>query len=65
MIIYVAIITACTTPVSMTCQSLVKPESFYEESACVADLQEMQEQLTRKGILNSGQCVKIKAGSDT
>ena len=65
MMIYVAIITACTTPVAMTCQSLVKPEAFYEESACLAALQEMQEQLTRKGILNSGQCVKIKAGSDT
>lgn len=63
--IFIAVILACSTPVSMSCQPLVKPEAFYDKSVCEAEVQEMRELLTRKGILNIGECVPVKVGSNT
>ena len=59
-IIYIATVLACASPVSMSCQPLIKPEAFYDRAVCEAEVQEMRELLTRKGVLNIGECVEIK-----
>lgn len=64
MIIYIATVLACTSPVSMSCQPLIKPEAFYDRAVCEAEVQEMRELLTRKGVLNIGECVEIKVGDN-
>lgn len=65
MIIWIAIVTACSTPAAISCQSLVKPEVFYEEQACLDEVAFMLEYLTRKGVMNNGRCVAVKSGNNT
>jgi len=64
MIIYIATVLACASPVSMSCQPLIKPEAFYDRAVCEAEVQEMRELLTRRGVLNIGECVEIKVGDN-
>jgi hypothetical protein len=63
--VFIAVIIACGTPVAMTCQPMIKPEAFFEEKECLEEVEMMTELLTRKGVLNRGQCVPIKVGSST
>lgn len=59
---WVAVIIACTGPLALDCEALVKPETFMTVEPCMDDVNAMLRYLYDNGVMATGKCVEVLVG---
>jgi hypothetical protein len=59
---WVAVIIACTGPLALDCEALVKPETFMTVEPCMDDVNAMLRYLYDNEVMATGKCVEVVVG---
>jgi hypothetical protein len=62
MMVWVAVILACSGPIAPSCVNVVYPETFFELPNCQTTVETALANFSNQKIYATGGCVAVKAG---
>lgn len=60
--VWVAVIMACTGPLALDCEMMVKPDSFSKLEPCMEEVNGMLKYLYDNEVMAMGKCVQVAIG---
>lgn len=60
--VWVAVIMACTSPLAVKCEIVVKPTSFSHSEPCMEEVNLLLKYLYDNEVMATGRCVQVAVG---